>query len=39
MTTKSKVESAWAEDMEQFFYHLNPDTRKITRSLEKMKLK
>ena len=35
MTTKSMVESAWAEDMGQFLYHLDPNTRKITRSLEK----
>ena len=39
MTTKSIVESPWAEDMGQFLYHLNPDTRKITRSLVKAKLK
>ena len=31
------VESAWAEDMGQFLYNLDPDTRKITRRLEKMK--
>ena len=30
MRTKSMVESAWAEDMGQFFYHLDPDRRKIT---------
>ena len=30
MTIKSIVESAWAEDMRQFLYHLEPDT-----SLEK----
>ena len=28
------VESAWAEDMGHFLYHLDPDARKITRSLE-----
>ena len=39
MTTQSMVESTWAEDMGQFLYHPDPDTRKITRSLEKMKLK
>ena len=38
MTTKSIVESAWAEDMGQFPFHLDPDTRKITRRLEKIKL-
>ena len=38
ITTKSMVESAWAEDMGQFLYHLDPNTRKI-RSLEKIKLK
>ena len=37
MTTKSMVESAWAEDMGQFFYHLDPDRRKITRRFEKIK--
>ena len=39
MMTKSMVESTWAEDMGQFLYHLDPDTRKITRSLDKMELK
>ena len=39
MMTKSMVESALAENMEQFLYHLDPDTSKITKSLEKMKLK
>ena len=39
MTTKSMVKSAWAKNMGQFIYHLDPNTRKITRSLEKMKLK
>ena len=34
--TKSMVESAWAEDMGQFLYYLDPDIKKITRSLEKM---
>ena len=33
------VESAWVEDIGQFFLHQDPDTRKITRSLEKIKLK
>ena len=33
------VESTWAEDMGQFLYHLDPDTRKIIRSLEKTKSK
>ena len=37
MTTKSMVESAGTEDMGQLFYHLDPDTRKIARRLEKMK--
>ena len=32
------VESAWPEDMGQFLYHLDPDTRIITKILEKMKL-
>ena len=35
MTTKSMVESTWAEDMGHFLYHLNPDTRKIR--FEKLK--
>ena len=39
MTIKSMVESTWAEVMGQFLYHLDPNTRKITRSLEKIKLK
>ena len=39
MMNKSMVKSAWAEDMGQFLYHLDPNTRKITRSLEKIKLK
>ena len=34
MTTKSRVESAWAEDMGQFFYHQDPETRKIIMSLK-----
>ena len=29
MTTKIMDESIWAEDMGQFLYHLDPDTRKI----------
>ena len=37
MTTKSMVESAWAEDMGQFLYHLDPKRRKITRSFDKIK--
>ena len=37
--TKSMVESAWAEDMGQFLYHLDPNTRKITRKLEKLQMK
>ena len=39
MTTKSVVESAWAEDVRPFLCHLDPDTRKITRRLEKIELK
>ena len=39
MKTKSMVESAWAEDMEQLLYHLDPDTRKITRIFEKLQIK
>ena len=39
MTTKSMVESAWAEDMGQFLNHLGPDSRKIARRLEKLLLK
>ena len=39
MTTKRMVESAGTENMGQFIYDLDPDTRKISRSLEKMKLK
>ena len=39
MSTKSTVESAWAENMGQFIYHIDPDTRKITRRLEKVQLK
>ena len=35
MTTKSMVERIWAEDMGQFLDHLDPDIRKITRSLKK----
>ena len=33
------VESAWGEDIEQSLYHLDPNTREITRRLEKIKLK
>ena len=39
MTTQSMAESAWAEYMGQFLYHLDPDTRKITKGLEKLQLK
>ena len=35
MSTKSMVESAQAEDMGQFLYHLDPNTRKITKRHEK----
>ena len=35
MTTKSMVESAWAEDMWQLLYRLDPDTRKIQGVLKK----
>ena len=35
MMTKSMVKSTWVEDMGQFLYYLDPDTRKITRRLEK----
>ena len=34
MMIQSMVNSAWAEYIGQFLYHLDPDTRKITR-LEK----
>ena len=30
---------AWTGDMGQFLYHLDPDTRKITRRFEKIKIK
>ena len=33
---ESMVESCWAEDMEQSLYNLDPNTRKITRRLEKL---
>ena len=39
MTTKSTVESTWVEDIAQFLYHLDPDTRKITMRHEKIELK
>ena len=39
MTTKNMVKSAWAEDRGQFLYHLDPETRKVTRRLEKLQLK
>ena len=29
MTTKSMLESTWAEDMGQFLYHLDSDIEKI----------
>ena len=32
------IESAWAEDMGQFLYHLALDVRKIIRRLEKLQL-
>ena len=38
MMTKSIVESAGAEDMGQFLYHLDPDTKRIIR-IEKFQLK
>ena len=28
----------WAEDMGQFHYHMDPDTRKIARRVEKSQL-
>ena len=37
MTTKSMVKRAWAEDMGQFLYPLDHDTRIITRKLGKIK--
>ena len=39
MTIKNMVEITWAEDLGQFLYHLDPDTRKITRRLKKLQLK
>ena len=33
------AESAWTEDMGQFFYHLDLDTRKVTSTLERIKFK
>ena len=39
MMAKSMIESARAEDMGKILWHLDPDTRKITRSLKKIKLK
>ena len=39
MTIKSMVDSDWAEDIGQFFYHQDPNTRKITRRFEKLQLK
>ena len=32
------VERAWAENMGQFLYHLDPDTNKITKLEEKLRL-
>ena len=37
MTTKSMIESTWAEDIGQFLYYQDSDPRKITSSLEKIK--
>ena len=37
--TKSMIGSTCAEDMGQFLYHLDPDTRKITGRPEKLQLK
>ena len=37
--TKTMVENSWAENMGHFLYHLDPDTRKITRRLEKLQLR
>ena len=39
MMTNSMAESAWADDMGKFLNHLDSNTRKITRSLEMIKLK
>ena len=33
------VESAWAEDMGQFLYRLDTNTRKINKRLKKLQLK
>ena len=38
MTTKSTVESSRPENMGEFLYYLDPDTRKIRRNLEKNKI-
>ena len=38
MTTKSMIESAWAEDME-FLYHFDPTLEKLQGVLKKIKLK
>ena len=35
MMSESIVKSTWAEDMGEFLYHLDPDTRKVTSILEK----
>ena len=32
-------ESAWDTNMGQFLFHLNPDTRKETRRLERIQIK
>ena len=39
MTSESMVESTGIEELGQFLYHLDTDTRKMTRSLEKLPLK
>ena len=39
MTTKSKVESAWAEDKEKFLFYLDSGTGKITRRFEKLQFR
>ena len=37
--TKIMVESSGVKDMGQFLYNLDPDTRKLTRTFEKLPLK
>ena len=39
MMIKSVIKSTWAEDMGQFLYHTDPNSRKISRRLEKLQLK